>query len=182
MNLTKIKIVAFSAMLGLSINAKANVHVHDQGEVFISQQGSMWHIEFAVPAINAFGFEHLPENLQQQDIVKGFVDSLSSHKRYIQLGSDCSLIASNEGISDLYQVNKALPAHKHEHHHDQDSDEATHLNASFSFTFDCQSGVNSIKLPAFSSLNELNKLSVQWITEQGQGAAQVYNDQTELTF
>ena len=53
----------FFSSVGFAVNAQQ--HVHGQGELLVSQEGSMLHLQLVLPAADALGFEHEPETTEQ---------------------------------------------------------------------------------------------------------------------
>lgn len=179
----------------------AQKHIHDQGELFIAQDGNQWHFEFVLPAINAFGFEHLPENDAQQHAIHQFVKQIASTELVLKLNKQCSLDSASESISDVFLNGEHLERdhehdiddnHKHqdeheasdnhEHHDEHETAEAQHFDAEFSYVFTCKASVNTIEIVLFDRVENLEQLSVQWVVEAGQGAQELTSANRTLKF
>lgn len=169
-------------------NAGQDNHVHNEGQMLISQQDSQWFFQFNIPATNAFGFEHQPENEQQKQAINGFLTTVQSAKNVLQLDGDCKLIQSDENLSELLNSKMDEATHEkdhaHEaHHHEDDAEHehiGEHINVEFSYLFTCQDPVETIEISLFDNTLQLQELSAQWITENGQGAKTISKNIPQL--
>ena len=158
-------------------HAHTHAHTHDRGELLVMQQGNMWNMEFTIPAINAFGFEHKPESKQQKKLIQGFVDKVAKPETAIGLNGSCKLVSFEEQVSKLLEVEKKHHHHGHAHHKDEGE---SHIDANFSYLFDCKNAPSALNIKLFAQLKGLEQLSVQWVIEQGQGAKTVGADKPRL--
>lgn len=153
-----------------------HAHTHNHGELLIMQQGNMWNMEFTIPAINAFGFEHKPQNKQQKQLIQGFIDKVAKPQAVIMLNGSCKLVSFEQQVSQLLVEDKD---HHHGHDHHKGEDES-HIDASFSYLFNCKNAPSAFSIKLFVQVKGLEQLLVQWITEQGQGAKTVSADKPQL--
>ena len=154
----------------------AHTHTHNRGELLIMQQGNMWSIEFTIPAINAFGFEHKPENKRQKQLIQGFIDKITKPATIIELDGSCKLRSFEQQVSQLLVKDKD---HHHGHAHHKDESEG-HIDANFSYLFNCKNDPSAFNIKLFTHVKGLEQLSVQWVTKQGQGAKTVGADEPQL--
>ena len=196
-------ISALSALsLAFSASVRAQQHVHDQGEVFISQDNNQWLVMFTLPAVNALGFEHAPETPKELTRVKQLVADIERATPILKVDEGCSLDIVEHNLADLIvEVEHTFEhnghnehGHKHDHdehnhdkhdhdkhdhdeheheHHDHDDHEESHLDVEMSFQYTCQSPQFSIDFAVFDSASGLETLDAQWITQTGQGAQTV---------
>lgn len=181
--------LSLAAALFAAPGALAQAHVHDQGEILIMQQGSMWNIQFIIPAVNAFGFEHAPETKAQYQAMQSFVDTIKKADNVLFLNSSCELLEMKENLSDNYLKKPAGKHHGHDKghgHHKEHGRKAHHdhghLDVKLEYTFNCMSRLSDLKVNIFNQLKGLHGFSAQWITNHGQGAQKLNSTQPKLTF
>lgn len=160
----------------LVTNSEAQPHVHDKGAIFVMQQGNMWNIQFVMPAVNAFGFEHEPKTSTQKNKISDFIKTISNVSNVFIVSNACSLTSFEEDISQNY-----IKAHHSTNDH-KSHDHMSHRDASFSYTLKCHQPISELQITLFNQLNDLEAFAVQWITENGQGAAQVLQNSSKLSF
>ncbi|QBF81699.1 DUF2796 domain-containing protein [Shewanella maritima] len=104
-----------AAMICAPTAFAADKHVHDQGEVFIINEGKQWNVQFNIPAINAFGFEHRAEDKQQQAAVTKFAKLVQTANDVVSLNASCKLVSATDNVEKQF----ALAAHAHDKHDDK---------------------------------------------------------------
>ncbi|WP_163930943.1 DUF2796 domain-containing protein [Paraferrimonas sp. SM1919] len=171
-------LLATGLILSSQLHAAAK-HVHDEGEVLIMNQGSLWDVQFTLPAINAVGFEHLPENKAQAAKVTQFIELARTPAKVLEFNGECKLVSVKESLSDDFQIAKVKYGHDHGHGHDESHG---HLDASFSYQFKCKDAPKSLSIELFKALPSLHHMSAQWITNSSQGAKKLSKNKTEIEF
>ena len=174
----KITTSALILVIFLCGEANSQPHIHDKAELLISQQDALWNLQFIVPAINAFGFEHLPESKMQKQVVKNFVQQVKQISNVLSLNGKCALTSSDESISNTYLIESNKPYG----HSSDEKYKGEHLDAKFSYTFNCRTPMTGMELKLFSLIKGLNELSIQWITDSGQGAVSLYRNDPKFKF
>ncbi|NKF50271.1 DUF2796 domain-containing protein [Shewanella sp. WXL01] len=104
-----------AAMICAPTAFAADKHVHDQGEVFFINEGKQWNVQFNIPAINAFGFEHRAEDKQQQAAVTKFAKLVQTASDVVSLNASCKLVSATDNVEKQF----ALGAHAHDKHDDK---------------------------------------------------------------
>lgn len=173
----KIASQAFVALVGILMIAMpfAGEHVHDKGKVFIVQEHDELQIQFEIPAINVFEFEHRAQTAKQNQRVLAFLDSLAKPERFIEIQDSCQLINSQERFSEYYLKGEV---YKHQHNHDSHE----HNDVVFSFHFKCAKTATSVTFNVFEQTHHLHSLTAQWITNKGQGTAELSPENSRLSW
>ena len=157
--------------------AQAQVHEHGRGQAFVAQDNNLLVIELILPAADVLGFEHVPETTQQKETFSRFRDTMRTPENFIKLPSQCMFVS----------VKLSLPSdnsEEHYHHsdHDHGDKKESHGNVELSFEYRCQSTIESITFPILETYQSLSSLSVEWITESGQGAQNITSAKPDIRF
>lgn len=170
---------AFTLLLigmSFSANISAQLHAHGQGQVLIAQQNNQWVIELILPAADILGFEHAPETQQQKEIIKQFTEFTQSPEKFVNLQANCEHVG----------LNLVLPSNEHdkhhEHSHEHKHEKENHGNVELSLEYRCHSQIKGITFPILKTYKSLASLSVEWITENGQGATNVTSSNPGINF
>lgn len=167
--------------------AHSQEHVHGQGSVFIAQEGNLWQVQYVLPAADALGFEHKPENKQQRKTYTELTKSIKTYSYLMRLNAQCTQESYSHNLIDLKDDHhdkhddhhdKHNDHHdKHDDHHDKheghdhDDHQASHKDVEVSYTLKCANSVSTISFDIFNKMKGLEKLEVQWSVNQGQGSA-----------
>ena len=192
--MSKIQLAVLSALSsGMCIAAPA--HVHGQGEMLIAQEGQSWHIELRLPAANALGFEHDAQTSAEQQSVKNLAHQLEENAQVINLQGKCQLQSVSHSLftDEHHDEDEHHHGHENEDHHSHDEgehehhegtehehDEGSHRDVRVEYRFACNDALAGIELALFDSMPSLSVIQAQWVTDRGQGAAQLSTEQPEL--
>ena len=91
-----------SCSLMTSTVAMAQQHVHDEGQLLLVQENNQWQVQFVLPAINAFGFEHKPESQADKQAIKKFIQTINKPNNVIDLGEQCRFVSLTESLSSNF--------------------------------------------------------------------------------
>ena len=94
----------FGCMANQSLAAKA--HVHGIAEMAIAVDGQKVQLEFELPAMDIFGFEHKAKNKAQQQIVSTELNRIDSNAKKLAkwpAAKNCSI--TNQSVSSPLSVN-----------------------------------------------------------------------------
>jgi len=165
----------------LSPLCSAQPHVHDEGQLLISQEGKEWQMQFNIPAVNAFGFEYEAKTKEEKKAVSSFASLIKNLDKVIAVDADCHIEARNDNLShDDHKHDE------HEHEHDKHEDEhqahGEHLDAEFSYHLHCDSAITSAEVTLFKQLKSLHHIQVQWISDKGQGALELSPRNNKIQF
>lgn len=167
-------------------------HVHGASELNIARSGNELQVEFISPAFNLLGFERAPETEQE----RARFDAVSA-----QLESGTWLFGSALQACQMEVVSLELPAfssHDHDHeseHHEHEHNDAdheehaehhheeagTHADFHVEYRFSCpEPPPADLEILAFDQFPGIAEITVQWITDQGQGLAELTAGNTLL--
>jgi hypothetical protein len=152
--------------------AQSQEHVHGNGSIFIVQQGADWQVQFVLPASDALGFEHKPENQQQRDTLNEVQGTFVDINNLMRFDAKCMQKSYSDNLSEF----NAEDAHFEQ----EDEHEKHHPNIEVSYAIQCSGDITSLSFPIFRKMHSLQKLDVQWSVNKGQGSAVIKNDGAEL--
>ncbi|WCP79565.1 DUF2796 domain-containing protein [Vibrio harveyi] len=121
---------ALALVIGLSLTATANAeeyrqheaHVHGHVEFNIAQDGKDLLIEITSPGADVVGFEHAPENAEQENALNNAIAALKDTNKLFAINQQAKCV-----IEDVH-VAHTLGEESHEghDHHDHDHDHEGH--------------------------------------------------------
>lgn len=168
-----------------------DAHAHGIGDLNIVIEANELLIEFISPAANIIGFEYQPStdgekqaledaqaNLNQPEIL--FELSATAQCNIQQIEVKSSLISDHEGEEDDHgDQNEEHSAEKseqeHEEHHDEGQAHAE-FHAQYVYYCDNTEELSEINVLLFELFPFTEKLNVQMISESGQSAKTLNND------
>lgn len=168
----RLTLMAFFAF-GFFAYGQEHVHVHGKGKLLISQQGSIWNLQFILPAKDVLGFEHEAETDEESATLLKMAKRLLAREEVVRLNGKCSLTDKSNSLSEEHAGHHEVLNSSHDH---QD-EEHEHHDVEVEYQFDCQSSVTQIEIKLFNSLDSLSQIEAQWITEQSQGMARLTRSQ-----
>lgn len=118
------RITMLTALMNCCFSTTAQVHQHGQGQLFVSQENSDWHVQFILPAADVLGFEHAPENAQQEKTLHSLIQRLDKNDAVVDLGEHCTLSEVTHSLSE----HSLSDDHEHESGGNNDSHEDERYN------------------------------------------------------
>ncbi|MGP8307162.1 zinc uptake protein ZrgA [Vibrio sp. YIC-376] len=204
-------------VIGLSLSTTAiaeeyrqhDAHVHGKVEFNIAQDGKDLLIEITAPGADVVGFEHPPENAEQEQALKHAVAKLEDANSLFAINpqAKCDLTEAlvNHTLDDEHEehdhsVHKHDDHDEHEHddhdeHHDNnghdehdhheghDHDEHNdHGEFSVQYRFNCEqvSELSNIKAGWFNQFPATESVSVNLFTDTTQSATNLSKDNAEI--
>lgn len=160
----------------------AQTHVHDEGQILLSQEGKELQLSFRIPAINAFGFEHAPHNEAELSIVRTFLQRVKANEGVVLGVNDCQLVRVEESFSHrlLEHHSKASSGHNHESHHG--GEHLNHFDIEFTYKMECVNPPASLEVALFEHTYGLERVVAQWVTDTQQGAKTLTSVDTTVFF
>jgi len=179
----KLKLQIVGLLVAVVGVAQSQEHVHGQGSVFIIQEGNKWQMQYVLPASDALGFEHVPENQQQRDALSQLQNTVMNIENLMRLDAKCQQDAHSTNLDEFADNSQSEDHQQHEHgSHKQDhhTEEAHHPNIKLSYTIKCSDHIKRISFSIFDNMHSLQKLDVEWSINSGQGSAVVTNNASQL--
>lgn len=190
-----VKYLLFSLAFLPTISMSADKHVHGEAELFIAIEGNQVLLEFESPADNIIGFEHAPKTQLQQKQLESSLVKLDSHTSIATFSeANCQQISA-EVTSPFKDHHKTEtnedshePAHKEhsheEHGHEKDHEEETsHTEFHASYALQCSEAaqkIRTIDINAFKHFTGIKKITVNWVTPNGQGSTKATLSNNEI--
>ncbi|MCX4186972.1 ZrgA family zinc uptake protein [Methylophaga sp. OBS4] len=139
-------------------------HVHGQAQLHIVQQQSQLLIELNTPAMNIFGFEHVPNSKQQQKQVDTVLSSLHDEETAFAItGGGCMLETITVEDPFSHTLDDAEPAKAG----------SEHAEVTVLYTFLCKQpdSLQAIDIRLFDAFNHIEHIQAQWVLNAKQGGA-----------
>ena len=153
-------------------------HVHGLANLNLVLDGENVLVELQSPAANLVGFEHAPSSEADKTAVQEAVRKLEAGNALFAFNSEagCALAAAEVKSDQL-----AMQDHEHDHSHD---DGSTHSEFFASWQFDCSSpaALKSVTTDLFAQFSGFEEITVQYIINEQQGAAELRASQSQLSF
>lgn len=125
---------ALALVTSLSLAAAAHAeeyrqheaHVHGHVEFNIAQDGRDLLVEITAPGTDVVGFEHEPENAQQEQALKQAIAALKDSGQLLVINSQAQCVIEDVDVShslekDSHQEHEHHEEHGHDDHHNHDT-------------------------------------------------------------
>lgn len=167
-------------------------HVHGEAQLNVVLEDKELTIALETPAMNVMGFEYEPKTEEDLEKSHDALHALKDAEWLVINGGKCELHDADvdwqyaEAVHAHFHKDKEHGEHKHEEHkHEEHKHEEhehshaghqheegeTHSDVDAKFDFDCQSSaVEAISVNLFDAFPGFEKLNVQWIVGDKQGA------------
>jgi hypothetical protein len=171
-----------------------DAHVHGEARLDLVAEGTEVQIALTSPAANLVGFEHAPANAAERERLSEALATLKQGERLFRLtpAAECRL---EEAVVDTPlaggKVHDHEKDHEHDHDHEDDHDnEHEHghaeahadVDATYRFTCARPDRVEGVEVMLFDAFPGTARLRVQYVTEQGQGGADLTPSNPSLRF
>ncbi|MGI9946725.1 zinc uptake protein ZrgA [Vibrio hyugaensis] len=198
---------ALALVIGLSLSATANAeeyrqheaHVHGHVEFNIAQDGKDLLIEITSPGADVVGFEHAPENAEQEQALKRAVAALKDTNKLFAINQQAKCVIeevqvahtlgqdSHEGHDHGNHEGHDHDKHDHDSHegHDHeghDHEHGGHGEFTVEYRFHCDSvaDLNSIDTTWFKQFPATESISVNLFTDTTQSATSLSKNNTKI--
>ena len=200
---TMIGFVIFISSQAFGQHARHGAHLHGVAELTVALEENAIEMMFTAPAASVVGFESEAASSEQLKAVEDARLVLRDPFRLVTfVGKKCDLIQAvvdltaisssqkdeyddhDEGHHDHDEGHEAHDEDHHDHdegHDDHDSADAeeSHSDIIVKYEFECSSDgrLKKLEFGPDELLFGLDKVNVMWVSESGQGAAEVTADQ-----
>lgn len=147
-------------------------HVHGEAKLSIAQEGSQVDILLDSPAVNIVGFETSTGSPEQKTIIQRAQKRLEeANKLFAFRGGDCVVQSTSADLSKLRQPSTS------------GSNEEKHRDIEVHFRYHCSAPdtLSALDVHLFNAFIDIERLSVQWVTDKGQGAQSLTKRSHRLT-
>ena len=183
--------VGLSALLLCSGVTQAGPHVHGAAEFMLAAEGNRIEIILNVPAMSVVGFESQVVSKEQQQAVSDADALLRNPDQLFSLrGGQCVLEDTQVDFSAItggsvdtdeehhteeeHHTDDEHAAHEHSTHEEAAVDE-DHSDISLQYHFNCENSaaLEQLRFGPDGLPFELEQINVMWVSDSGQGAAEV---------
>jgi hypothetical protein len=165
---------------------KQGAHVHGIAHMSIAAEGSRILVELTSPAANLIGFERAPRTDDERATLALAKENLMAGDAMIRFNTEAACRLETAEIDTAF----AEADHGDSHGHTQDpthlhgADEDAHADFAVTYSFECDrpSELGSAALGLFAGFPALERVLVQYVTDEGQGGAELTPRQPVMSF
>ena len=178
--------VGLGALLLCSGITQAGPHVHGAAELMLAAEGNRIEIILNVPAMSVVGFESQVVSAEQQQAVSDADALLRNPDQLFSLrGGQCVLEDTQVDFSAITGVSLDTEEEHHtEDEHHTDHEHSTHEEAAvdedhgdiavkYHFNCDNSAALGQLSFGSDGLPFDLEQINIMWVTELGQGGAEV---------
>lgn len=163
-------------------------HVHGVASLNAVIEDNALYLELQSPAMNLVGFEHMPSNHEQEEAVEKTVKTLEQGDRIFTIPSaaGCKLVEA-EVESPLHKEEHG-DHHGDKHEHEDDAEHHEHedghseFHATYHFQCTAPAALTYIDVQLFKLFPATEEIDAQFISDKGQGAAELNANNYRLSF
>jgi hypothetical protein len=189
---------ALALVIGLSLTATANAeeyrqheaHVHGHVEFNIAQDGKDLLIEITSPGADVVGFEHAPENAEQENALNNAIAALKDTNKLFAINQQAKCVIEDVHVAHTLGE-KSHEGHDHhdhgghdhdKHDHDHDHEHGGHGEFTVEYRYHCDSvaDLNSIDTTWFKQFPATESISVNLFTDTTQSATNLSKDNAKI--
>ena len=166
-----------------------DAHVHGIASLNLALEGQEVHVELDSPAANIVGFEHAPSSEADHAVLDKAVARLRDGDQLFRFNSEagCSMekaVVSTALLDDEHDEHADKHSGDHDHekhekdHHAQEGHEGegeTHSDIEAAYHFECDqpNKLTQLTVELFEAFPGTEKLNMQYVIEDKQGAAEL---------
>lgn len=196
-------------VIGLSLSTAANAdeyrqhgaHVHGHVEFNIAQDGKDLLVEITAPGADVVGFEHAPENEQQEQALKQAIATLEDSNTLFAINAqaNCDIEEAyvNHNLSNPHEDHDHS-GHEHHDHHNEHHDEHEHhdghdahheehengghgeFSVQYRFSCDQVNQLSHIQTDWFNQFPTTESINVNIFTDTMQSAIKLSKDNSQI--
>jgi len=160
-------------------------HVHGIASLNMALEGDEVHVELDSPAANIVGFEHAPSSEADHAALDKAVAMLKDGGKLFEFNASagCSLekAAIESALLEEEHGHEDHDKHEHEKH---DHEEETHSDIEAVYHFECAKPdkLTQLTVELFEAFPGMEKLNVQYVIENKQGASELTSSSHVIKF
>ena len=172
MNSCNKKISSVACLLFLVILTKTfaqppqKPHIHGVSNLDIAFENKSLNMELKTPLMDIVGFEERPKTIRQK---KAFDIATGKLKNWEDIFTFKGGSCKNNRILLQTGHEKEKHTHKHKNHSKSNEDIHSDLKVFYGFNCDNSSNLKHIEVLLFKQFPQVQEISVQWVTTNGQG-------------
>jgi hypothetical protein len=149
-------------------------HVHGVAELNVALDGNVLWIELSSPAVNLVGFEHAPQDAEQEAAVRQATATLEDGARVFGTSPDAGCQLTEAKVTTDIEQPGAEHHDDAEHEDDEHADEA-HSEFQASWRFDCAApdALTQLEVRLFELFPGTEEIEAQVIGRAGQTATEL---------
>ena len=162
-------------------------HVHGIAELNLALEGEEVHVELDSPAANIVGFEHAPSSKADHAAVDKAVATLKNGDQLFRFNKEAGcrlekamvtsalLEEEHHDHDDKHSDDHDHENHEHEAHEHEEHEGETHSDIEAVYHFECDqpAKLTQLTVELFEAFPATEKLNVQYVVENKQGATEL---------
>ncbi len=177
-------VVTFALLSATALQAETRQHAkhqHGVGEMNVALQGEQLFMELSSPAANIIGFEHLPENEQQEKTIHDAEEALKKGDKLFHFTAQAQCMLKESVVES-----RLLDEHHGEEHHDESAHEHEHTghnDIQVTYVFTCRNPdkLKAIDVLLFDRFNGFEEIEVQLLAPGIQTAIELTPKQKRIS-
>lgn len=165
---------------------KHGAHVHGIAHMSIAAEGPRILVELTSPAASLIGFERAPRTDDERATLALAKENLMAGDAMIRFNTEAACRLENAEIDAAFAEagHGHSHGHTHDHTHDNGTDDDAHADFHVSYSFECDrpDDLGSAALGLFAGFPALERVLVQYVTDEGQGGAELTPRQPVMSF
>lgn len=167
------------------------VHVHGIAVLNLAFEGQEVHIELDSPAANIVGFEHAPSSEADHAALNKAVATLKDGDRLFEFNDDADCrMEETRIVSTLLEkeheehADKHSGDHAHEEKDEHEHEGETHSDIKSAYLFKCDTPgkLKQLTVELFGAFPSMEKLKLQYVIDNRQGAKELTASNHVVTF
>ncbi len=170
------KTIVFALVTVPGLTWAESAHQHGVADLNIAWSGQEVVIELHSPADNILGFEHQPKTDAQQRQLVTSLSQLKQSDTLFGFPNAANCVLKTATIDNPFAMTNSTELE----HHDEE-----HSDISASYLYQCQQSQQFTSLDVqglFKHFPRVETLKVQWVSEQGQSATKLTQEDTYIDF
>ncbi|MCW8914763.1 MAG: DUF2796 domain-containing protein [Magnetovibrio sp.] len=181
-------------------NRALGAHEHGHGKMMIAQDELELLVELHLPGVDVVGFEHVPENHEQEHVVELALNNLKNASLWLRLTESAKCQIEDAHVSSPFAVGQddhkdegPQGAHgdhahdsadKHDDSHDDEHADVIHSEFSGKYHFHCEAPdkLNEVDVGLFNLFPSLEEIDFQAVMTKGQYAGKLDAAQSRIRF
>lgn len=163
-------------------------HVHGIASLNMALEGDEVHIELDSPAVNIVGFEHAPSSEADHAAVDKAVAMLKDGGKLFEFDESAGCRLEKAYVASALLVDEydhdEHEKHEHDKHGHDKHEEETHSDIEVVYHFECAKPgkLSQLTVELFEVFPGMDKLNVQYVIENKQGAAELTSSSHVIKF
>ncbi|MFK8010584.1 MAG: DUF2796 domain-containing protein [Marinicellaceae bacterium] len=148
-------------------------HVHGQAKATLVLDNDKLNYTITIPAYDLLGFEHVPNNKEQESIVQSTIDELQRHKKWLGFNAD---------VCTLNTIKITNPFSGHHKKGSRNNNEHKDFEIIVNYLCKNSKKLKSVNVFTHHINSKIETIELQWLAHNKQSLIIIKKDQQEVVF